>query len=111
MYLDPRTHAAFTGAPVKVSSRPGSPFSAFGGALSGRTLMTVPDRLIVQAWRSINFKKSDPDSILVLIFKPRGKQGRIDLVHANVADQDAEGVRKGWKKYYWTPWRRYLTDK
>ena len=107
-YLDPRAHAAITGAPVKISVRPGSAFSAFGGMIRGRTLATVPGRLIVQSWRSVHFGKRDADSILILAFSPAGRGGRIDLVHVDVADRDAEGVRKGWKTYYWEPWRKYL---
>ena len=109
MYLNPKMHAAFTGMPVVISAKPGSRFSAFGGALSGKTLLAIPGKLIVQAWRSTNFGKNDPDSILILAFSSAGKKGRIELTHVNVADRDADGVRKGWKSFYWIPWRRYLT--
>jgi len=64
-YLDPRRHAAVTGAPVTIGSKPGSTFRAFGGALSGKVLFTRPGRMIVQTWRSTNFGgpglHSDPD--------------------------------------------------
>ena len=108
-YLSARSHRAITGGKVVISSRPGSKFSAFNGMLRGRTLYTVPGRLIVQAWRSAGWKKGDLDSTLILRFTPRGRSGRIDLVHANVPDHDYRGVNKGWSKYYWGPWRRYLT--
>jgi activator of HSP90 ATPase len=108
MYLSPRRHSAITGAPVTIGARPGSAFRAFGGALSGRVLYTRPGRMIAQTWRSTNFGRTDIDSILVLTFWPQGRSGRIELVHVNVADRDVAGVRKGWKKYYWTPWRAYL---
>ncbi|HEY5103154.1 MAG TPA: SRPBCC domain-containing protein, partial [Steroidobacteraceae bacterium] len=51
MYLDPKQHAAFTGAPVQIAARPGAAFVAFGGALTGTILQIVPNRLIVQSWR------------------------------------------------------------
>ncbi len=108
MYLDPRRHAGITGAPVKIGAKPGSAFRAFNGALSGRMLYTRPGRMIVQTWRSTGFGRKDLDSILVLTFSPRGRSGRIQLVHANVADRDVRGVSGGWKKYYWKPWRAYL---
>ena len=108
MYLSPRTHAAITGHKVAISARPGSKFSAFGGALSGRMLQTLPGRLIVQAWRSSAFHKSDVDSTLILRFTPKGRSGRIDLMHVNVPDHDYRGVNNGWKSYYWQPWRKYL---
>jgi activator of HSP90 ATPase len=107
-YLNPKRHAAITGAPVKISARPGSPFRAFNGALSGKMLFTRPGQMIVQSWRSTGFGRKDLDSILVLTFGSRGKSGRIRLVHVNVADRDARGVTEGWKKYYWRPWQAYL---
>src|SRR6266404_8306294 len=92
IYIDPKRHAQMTGAPVTISSRPGSKFTAFGGALWGSTLTAVPGKLIVQRWRSSHFKPTDPDSILVLMFSQDGKGGRIDLAHVNVPKQDHAGV-------------------
>ena len=111
MYLDPKQHAAFTGAPVKIAARPGAPFEAFGGALSGTVLQVVPNRLIVQSWRSTNFAKHDLDSTLVLSFWPEGRRARIELTHVNVAETDFAGVSEGWSKHYWLPWRAYLDKK
>jgi len=108
LYLDPRRHAAVTGAPVKISPKPGSKFSAFDGMISGVTLGTVPGKLIVQRWRGSQWKDTDADSVLVLSFVQDGKRGRIDLVHANVPRHDRAGVTQGWKKYYWKPLRAYL---
>ena len=110
MYLSPKGHGAITGGKVQIGSRPGSSFRAFGGALRGRTLQTVPGRLIVQSWRSTAFRNSDPDSTLIG-FTPKGKQARVDLVHVNVPDHDYNGVNKGWKSYYWKPWRKVLAGR
>jgi uncharacterized protein YndB with AHSA1/START domain len=111
MYLDPKQHAAFTGAPVTIAARPGAPFVAFGGALSGTILQIAPNRLIVQSWRSTHFAKQDLDSTLVLSFWPQRRGARIELTHVNIADVDFAGVSEGWSKYYWVPWRAYLVRK
>jgi len=108
MYLDPQTHGAITGAPVTIAEETGSDFSAFEGKLSGQIVAVTRPRLIVQSWRSVAFKPEDPDSTLMLCFTPQGNEGRIDLVHLDVPDQDYDGVNKGWESYYWTPWRKYL---
>jgi uncharacterized protein YndB with AHSA1/START domain len=108
MYLDPKVHAAFTGAPVKIAARAGAVFEAFGGALTGQILQVVPNRLIVQSWRSTEFAKRDIDSTLVLSFWRDPAGGRIELTHVNVAESDFAGVSEGWSKYYWEPWRAYL---
>ncbi|SPE42782.1 Activator of Hsp90 ATPase 1 family protein (fragment) [Candidatus Sulfopaludibacter sp. SbA3] len=107
-YLDAARHAAVTGAPVTVSAETGTPFSAFGGQISGAMLSVVAPRLVVQSWRSVNFADSDPDSTLILAFVPEGNHGRIDLIHIDVPEQDYQGVSEGWEKYYWAPWRRLL---
>jgi hypothetical protein len=62
----------------------------------------------VQQWRGTHWKKSDPDSVLVIYFVQKGKRGRIDLAHVNVPAHDHAGVTSGWKKYYWQPLRKYL---
>ena len=108
MYLSPRKHAAIAGGPVSISSKEGSRFRAFDGMISGKTLHVVPKRMIVQSWRGSHWKKEDIDSTLILTFWPNGDQGRIELVHVNVADSDYEGVKEGWEKYYWKPWRELL---
>ena len=112
MYLSPRAHAAFTGAPVAIGRKPGSKFSAFGGEISGTILATVPNRLIVQRWRSSHFAPSDPDSTLILCFTPlKANSARIDLLHVHVSDVDYKGVSEGWPKYYWKPWRKALAKR
>lgn len=110
MYLDARSHAAFTGAPVAIEPRAGAAFSAFEGALSGTILHVEPKRLIVQTWRSKNWPADAIDSTLILTFWKEDGGARIELAHINVCDDDFAGVSHGWEKYYWTPWRAYLAD-
>ena len=110
-FLDSRKHSAMTGAPAKLGRRAGAAFTAFGGELRGRNLLIIPGRMIIQAWRSRHWKSSDPDSILVLRFSKVAGGGRIDLVHVNVPAHDHKGVTRGWRHYYWTPWKRYLAGR
>ena len=110
MYLDPSKHQAITGAHVEIGDKRGSEFNAFEGALTGTILEVIRPKLIIKSWRSVNFMAEDPDSTLILSFTSEGDEGRIDLVHLDVPDQDYDGVNQGWEKYYWTPWRTYLTS-
>ena len=107
----PKPHAAFTGA---AGDNRGRRLAArrsrhLAGAISGTILHVEPKRLIVQTWRSTHFLPESMDSVLVLSFYPEPDGGRIELVHVNVADEDFAGVSHGWEKYYWTPWRAYLS--
>lgn len=107
-YLDPVEHARITGSEVSMSAQVGAEFKAFDGVITGRNLMIVPKRLIVQAWRASHWKETDLDSILIVLFEPTPTGGRIRLTHVNVPDHDHQGVTEGWEKYYWTPWRASL---
>ena len=109
MYLDADSHAGFTGAPVTIEPRAGAAFRAFNDMLSGTILHIEPKRLIVQTWRSANWPATAIDSVLTLSFWPEGEGSRIELVHVNVPEEDFAGVSQGWEKYYWTPWREFLT--
>lgn len=108
MYLNPQQHAEITGMPVAIGSEAGAEFRAFDGALTGIVLEVIRPRLIVQSWRSTEFKSDDADSTLILAFTPEGSDGRIDLIHLDVPEHDYNGVTEGWAKFYWTPWRAYL---
>jgi hypothetical protein len=103
MYTDPAKHAAITGAPVAISAEPGSPFEAFNGALTGAMLQIIPQRLVIQSWRSIKFNDGDPDSTLILAFTPEGTNGRIDLVHLDVPAHNHQGMVEGWETHYGGP--------
>jgi hypothetical protein len=60
MYLDAKTHAAITGAPVTIARPRRREVFSVGGALGGRILHLASDRMIVQAWRSAEFKPAMP---------------------------------------------------
>jgi len=111
MYLDPVSHEAITGLRVVIGEEPGTRFEAFDGVLSGVILQVARPRLIVQTWRSPAFTSNDPDSTLILSFHQEGRNGRIDLVHLDVPDQDYEGVVKGWQEKYFEPWRAFLENR
>lgn len=111
IYLSSAKHSAATGARAVVSRKVGGRFTAYGGQLRGRMLALVPGRMIVQSWRGADWKKSDLDSVLVLVFDRVRGGGRISLVHANVPDAHAAGIRRGWGEYYWKRLRAYLRAK
>lgn len=52
-------------------------------------------RPIVQSWRASDWKKTDLDSILILMFSRAPRGARIALVHANVPDKWHAMIQKG----------------
>jgi hypothetical protein len=111
MYLDSKKHTTATGGKAALSRKVGGAFTAWNKMLRGRNLVIVPNKLIVQTWRSVNFKPGDADSILILEFSKAPGGGQVDLVHVHVPAQDHKGVTKGWPNYYWKPWKKYLAAK
>jgi activator of HSP90 ATPase len=109
LFMDSAKHSAATGMPAKVSPKVGGKWSAFGGMILGRNLVLIPNRRIVQTWRSSEWKKADPDSLLVVGFeKAAGSDTTVHLVHVGVPSYDHQGVTQGWVKFYWDPWKVYL---
>src|ERR1700688_819852 len=85
LFMNSAKHTAATGMPAKVSPKVGGKWSAFGGMILGKNLVLIPNRMIVQTWRSSAWKKSDPDSILVVKFeKSAGGETRVTLTHVGV---------------------------
>jgi activator of HSP90 ATPase len=108
MYVDSRKHSLSTGMPARISRKAGGRFSAFGGQIQGKNLLVAPDKRVVQLWRAAHWKKDDW-SVLILNFSPVAGGAQIDLVQVGVPHYDQKGVRQGWPKYYWRPWKRFLT--
>ena len=68
IFTDSKKHSAATGGKASVSAKAGAKFTAWDGMLSGKNLVVVPGRMIVQAWRATHWKETDLDSILILNF-------------------------------------------
>jgi activator of HSP90 ATPase len=111
LFMDSAKHSAATGAPAKVSRKVGGKWSAFGGMILGKNLVLVPNRMIVQAWRSSAWKEADPDSVLIVRFEKSPGGATAHLAHVGVPQYDHEGVTEGWKKYYWEPWKVHLAGR
>jgi activator of HSP90 ATPase len=109
LFTNSAKHTAATGMPARISPKVGGKWSAFGGMILGKNLVLIPNRMIVQTWRSSAWKKADPDSILVVKFeKAAAGETRVVLTHVGVPAYDHQGVTEGWLKYYWEPWKTYL---
>ncbi|MCI0428190.1 MAG: SRPBCC domain-containing protein [Nitrospiraceae bacterium] len=109
IYLDSKKHGAAIDDRVSIGRKAGARFTAFSGMLRGRNLVIVPNQMIVQSWRAKPWRKSDPDSILILLFHKVGRGGQIELIHVGMPDYDYLPIKRGWTKYYWIPWKKYLT--
>jgi activator of HSP90 ATPase len=109
MYLDSKEHTRLTGNnKAKISAKEGAAFSIYDGYSFGKNLQLVKNKLIVQSWRASDWNKTDIDSTLILSFEQKGKDAVINMVHANVPNNQAASLKEGWNDFYWKPWRECL---
>jgi activator of HSP90 ATPase len=111
LYMNAKLHGHITDAPVKISEKPGSKLDVFGGYITGKTLQTVKNKLIVQQWHAADWNANASDSAFVLSFEQKGKNAILNVFHGNVPDVKANSLDKGWHDHYWNPWKQYLAGK
>jgi activator of HSP90 ATPase len=111
LYMNSKKHALIAGSPVTISSKAGAPFSAHGGYITGKSVYSVKDKIIVQTWRAMDWTPEDPDSVFTILLEPSGKDTVLYAIHSGVPDSKAEGIEKGWNEHYWKPWKQHLAGK
>ena len=109
LYMNAKMHSMITNGPVEISDKVGSGFNAFGGYITGKNLQLVKNQLIVQSWRGSDWDKKDSDSVFLLALEQKGKDSVLNMIHANVPDEHAKSLDKGWHDHYWNPWQQHLT--
>jgi activator of HSP90 ATPase len=110
MLMDPKKHAAFTGAAAKISRKIGSAFTAHGSWITGKQLKLIPNRLIVQAWRGADWPKGHHSKAMFLITKT--KTGTKLIFRQTGVPIDAYlNIKKGWYSEYWVKMKKMLGEK
>jgi activator of HSP90 ATPase len=108
-WLSSRSHRAMTGsAAARISGKLGAKFTVWDGYITGRNLILVPGRRIVQSWRTTKFTKDDPDSQIEVLLRRAPSGTRLTLRHTNVPDGHFHYRDGGWQKSYFKPMRRYF---
>ena len=108
--MDSRRHAKFTGAPARISRRPGGRFTAYDSYISGVNLELVPGRKIVQFWRSQGWPKHHYSTVTYALAKVRGGT-RLTFTQEGVPDDDVADKKSGWVTHYWQPMKAVLETK
>lgn len=105
--MDAAQHAAFTGLDAEIEAREGGAFVTCGGRNSGYTLVVVPGRRIVQAWRHRDWPEHHY-SIATFDVAPMGRGTRLSFTQMGVPADAYESLDEGWRTTYWGPLARYL---
>ena len=110
-WLDSDAHSAMTGgSPTIMSNEEGKPFAAHNAYLWGKNLELVPNKKIVQTWRTTGFKSTDEDSQIEVLLEEDQEGTLLTLKHSNVPEQEIH-VEEGWVSHYFEPMTSYFKDK
>jgi activator of HSP90 ATPase len=104
--LDAKQFKAFSGLPAEIDSKPGGWFKLFDGHIEGRIIELVPNKRIVQAWRS--GWPAGVFSIAKFELVTSGPGTRIVFDHTGFPVGEQEHLTSGWTEHYWEPLHKYL---
>ena len=90
---------------AKMDDKVGTKFELWGGDIHGTNTRVVKNKILEQDWYGGDWPQ--PSKATFLLSEENGKT-KLDLVHENVPDKEAESIDEGWKEYYLGPIRDYL---
>jgi len=98
-----------TGQPGKGGGSTGAYFSLFDGWLQGRQVELVPNEMIAQAWRFMDW---EPGIYSMVRFKleREGKGTRLVLDQDGVPAAFHEHVKTNWEGFYFAPFRKHFQN-
>jgi uncharacterized protein YndB with AHSA1/START domain len=106
--IEAKKHAAFTGAPAKISPKVGGTFSCYGGYITGANVELVAAKRIVQAWRSQGWSAGTFSLVTFALAPAAGGKTRLTFTHLGVPASDFKAKSNGWRIHYWAPLKKYL---
>jgi len=97
------------GRAARIDRTVGGVFSLFDGHIVERNLELATNRLIVQAWRVVDW----PEAIYSIArFELRASPSGAKVIfeHTGFPSALAEHLAEGWRENYWRPLRKYLSS-
>ena len=109
MLMDSKKHAAFTGGEALISRKEGGEIHAFDGYVNGKNIMLVPDKKIVQEWRSAEIGwPEDHFSIVTFTLTKSATGTKLVFKQTAVPAVCYKNISAGWKEYYWEPMQKMI---
>lgn len=102
---DVQMASAFTNGPAKIEAKKNGKFELFGGNVHGEFTELVPNKKIVQRWRSKQWPAGH-FSIVTLDIDQQQDHTVIRLKQTDVPQSEAEGTRENWERFYWESIKR-----
>jgi activator of HSP90 ATPase len=110
-FIDPKKHAAFTGAEATCDPKVGGEFTAWDGYITGKNLELEKPKCIIQEWSTSEWPEGYPPSKLQLTFRKVKEGTELTMVHSGVPAAQAAEYRQGWIDNYWELLKDYFGKK
>jgi len=110
--VNPKYIDGWGGGSVKMNDKVGEKFSLWDGSIWGKNTEVIPEKKLVQEWYSDSDNRQwEKPSLVTFTLHQEKDTVRIELLHIDVPDADAESIKKGWQEYYLGPLKDYLEEK
>jgi len=106
--MNQKQHAQFTGAPARIRTKAGAPFTCYNDYVSGITLELAMGKRIVQAWRSQGWPKGHYSIVTFALAKKSGGRTQLRFTQIGVPANDYAKKNRGWRTHYWQPLKKFL---
>jgi activator of HSP90 ATPase len=83
----------WTGEPAVMSEEPGSDFSLWDGAITGKNIEFVKNSKIIQEW---DFGDQQEVSVVTIKLHPSGKNTSLEIRQTNIPEESFENIKEGW---------------
>jgi len=108
---DGKFQTAVTGAKAVISKKAGGKFSAWDGYITGKLITLQPPSLIVQEWSAVDMPRGHISLVTFNIIPLPKNRTQLTMKHENLPSAMAAGFDRGWKDFYWKPFKTWLQSK
>lgn len=109
-WLSSLLHSEMIGSESEIEPFVNGRFKIWDNYISGKTIELIPDKRIVQLWRTTEFNDDDQDSLLEIELEDIGGKTKLTLTHSSIPDGQSRDYRQGWLEYYFDQMKEYFTE-
>ncbi len=103
--VNPKTIDKWGGGPAKMNDQEGFEFEFWGGDIYGKNKEVIKNKKLVQEWFSGKWEKP---SIVTFLLESLEDNIKVELIHTDIPDEEADDIEQGWKDYYMIPLKQLV---
>lgn len=108
-WLDSEKHSDMTGGEAVCSQKVDGEFSAWDGYISGKNKSLIPERQIIQEWKTTDFDLRDKPSLITIDLEESKEGCLLTLTHEDIPRGQPD-YEAGWIEHYFNPMLEYFSN-